>query len=106
MVMNIALRIWLPTDGALHVPWLAPVVEAVLIVVLVTSDPSNRTERVRLRRTAVILVSVFVAASLWATAVLISDLVTGASVTQSPDELLASGGLVWFGNNIAFALFY
>jgi hypothetical protein len=106
MAMNIALRLWLPTQGALHVPWLAPLTEAVLIVVLVTSDPGNRAERVRLRRTAFILVSLFVAAALWATALLIRDLVTGASVTQSPDELLASGGLVWVGNNVAFALLY
>jgi hypothetical protein len=106
MVLNIALRLWLPTDGALHVPWLAPLVEAVLIVVLVTSDPANREERVRLRRVALVLVGIFVAAALWATALLIRDLIEGKGVTQEPDELLASGAFVWLGNNIAFALLY
>ena len=48
----------------------------------------------------------FVAVALWATALLIRDLIEGAGVTQSPDELLASGGLVWLGNTIAFALLY
>jgi hypothetical protein len=106
MVLNIALRLWLPTDGALHVAWLAPVIEVVMIVVLVTSDPSNRAERVRLRRFALVLVWVFVTAALWATALLIRDLIEGTALTQSPDELLAMGAFVWLGNNIAFALLY
>jgi hypothetical protein len=106
MALNIAVRVWLPADGALHVPWLAPVIEAVLIAVLLTSDPSSPDERVRLRRFALVLVGVFVAAALWATALLIRDLIEGEGVTRSPDELLATGALVWLGNNIAFALLY
>jgi uncharacterized membrane protein len=106
MALNIAVRLWLPAEGALHVPWLAPVIEAILIVVLVTSDPSNHAERVRLRRVAFALVVVFVAAALWATALLIRDLIDGTGVTNSPDELLAAGALVWVGNNISFALLY
>jgi hypothetical protein len=106
MTLNIAVRVWLPAEGALHVPWLAPAIEAILIVVLVTSDPSNHAERVRLRRVAFALVVVFVTAALWATALLIRDLIEGTGVTQSPDELLAAGALVWVGNNIAFALLY
>ncbi|HEX5619854.1 MAG TPA: hypothetical protein VFX51_15645 [Solirubrobacteraceae bacterium] len=106
MTLNIAVRVWLPAEGALHVPWLAPVIEAILIVVLVTSDPSNHAERVRLRRVAFALVVVFVTAALWATALLIRDLIDGTGVTQSPDELLAAGALVWIGNNISFALLY
>jgi hypothetical protein len=106
MAFNIALRVWLPADNALHVPWLAPAVEAVMIVVLLTSDPNSREERVRLRRVALSLVGLFVAAALWATALLIRDLVAGEGVSQEPDELLATGALVWLGNNIAFALLY
>ena len=106
MALNIALRVWLPADGALHVPWLAPLVEAVMIVVLLTSDPANREERIRLRRLALVLVGTFVAVALWATGLLIHDLIAGEGVTQEPDELLATGALVWLGNNIAFALLY
>lgn len=106
MALNIALRVWLPAEGALHVPWLAPLIEAVMIVVLLTSDPASRADRVRLRRFALLLVGIFVAAALWATALLIRDLIEGEGVTQAPDELLASGALVWLGNNIAFALLY
>jgi hypothetical protein len=106
MALNIAVRAWLPADSALHVPWLAPLIEAVMIVVLLTADPSNRAERVRLRRVALVLVFAFVTAALWATALLIRDLIEGKGVTQSPDELLATGALVWLGNNIAFGLLY
>jgi hypothetical protein len=106
MLLNIGLRFWLPTQGALHVPWLAPLIEGVMIVVLVTSDPANREERVRLRRFALFLVGVFVAAALWSTGLLVYDLIEGKGVTQAPSELLASGALVWLGNNIAFALLY
>jgi hypothetical protein len=106
MGLNVALRVWLPAEGAVHVPWLAPLAEGLLIVVLLTSDPANREERVRLRRLALLLVGIFVAAALWSTGLLIYDLIQGEGVTQEPDELLASGALVWLGNNIAFALLY
>ena len=49
---------------------------------------------------------VLVVAALWATALLIYDLIKGIGVTNSPSELLAEGGLVWLGNNVAFALLY
>ena len=52
MALNIAVRVWLPGEGALHVPWLLPAIEAVLLVVLLVSDPSAPAERERLRRVA------------------------------------------------------
>jgi hypothetical protein len=106
MALNIALRLWLPATSALHVPWLAPVVEAILLVVLISSRPDDRAERMRLRRLALLLVGLFIAAALWATGLLIYELIEGTGVSQSPTELLASGGLVWLGNNISFALLY
>jgi hypothetical protein len=88
------------------VPWLLPALEGVLVVVLITSNPSSAEERMRLRRSALVLVGLLVAASLWATAVLIYDLIKGTGNTNHPAELLASGGLVWLGNNLTFALLY
>jgi hypothetical protein len=52
------------------------------------------------------LVSLLVVAALWGTVLLVYDLIKGIGVTNSPQELLASGGLVWVGNNLAFALLY
>jgi hypothetical protein len=106
MVLNIALRIWLPGEAAVHAPWLLPTIEGVLLVVLVTSDPAGLAERRRLRRVSLVLVGVLVAAALWATVVLVDDLIRGKGVTNSPSELLASGAVVWLGNNLAFALLY
>lgn len=39
MALNIALRVWLPGESAVDVPWLVPAIEAVLLVVLFTSNP-------------------------------------------------------------------
>jgi hypothetical protein len=106
MAVNIAVRVWLPGEGVGHVPWLFPSVEGVLVVVLLTSNPSGAAERHRLRVVSLILIGVLVAAALWATAVLVRDLIDGTGVSQSPSHLLASGGIVWLGNNLAFGLLY
>jgi hypothetical protein len=52
------------------------------------------------------LVCLLVLAALWATALLVTDLIRGKGVTNSPTELLAVGGTVWLGNNLAFSLLY
>jgi uncharacterized membrane protein len=106
MVLNIALRVWLPREGAIRVVWLLPAIEAALLITLVTSDPAGPVERRRLRRLALILVGTLVAAALWATVLLVDDLIRGTSVSNSPSELLASGAVVWLGNNLSFALVY
>jgi hypothetical protein len=107
IVLNVSLRIWLPSDRAVSVPWLLPAVEVGLLVVLLVSDPAGDDRRaVRLRQLAIVLVSLLVAAALWATAVLIQHLVTGDQQTADGARLLASGALVWLGNILAFSLFY
>jgi hypothetical protein len=106
MVVNISVRIWFPRDGVIHIPWLAPLLEAGLVIVLLTADPSGPAERRRLRRLTIVLVGLLVVASLWATALLIHDLITGEGNADNPDELLASGALVWVGNNVVFAVVY
>ena len=106
LVVNIAVRVWLPGESEIHVPWLLPAIEVALLVVLVTSDPTGPVERLRLRRISLILVGLLVAAALWATAVLVDDLVRGVGVSNHADQLLASGAIVYLGNNLAFALLY
>ena len=106
LVMNIAVREWLPGEGAIHVPWLVPTIEIILLLVLVTSDPLTLGQRRRLHRVALTLAGILVAAALWATVLLVADLLRGTGVTNSPDQLLASGGIVWLGNNLAFGLLY
>jgi hypothetical protein len=106
MALTIALRIWLPGGSTVRVPWLVPALEAGLLLVLL-AGPAGLAERAhRLRRAALGLVVVLVAATLWSTALLVYDLIEGTGVTQSAGKLLAAGGLVWLGNNLAFALLY
>jgi uncharacterized membrane protein len=107
MVLNIAVRVWLPNEAAVRLPWLVPGVETVLLIALVTFDPKEYEVRRRWARPLVVgLVIVLVCAALWATIVLVYDLINGTGVSQSATRLLATGGLVWLGNNLAFGLLY
>jgi uncharacterized membrane protein len=105
--LNVGLRVWLPREAAVRVPWLLPAIEVLLLVVLLVADPANLVRRRRtLRRVALALVVVLVLAALWSTALLLYDLVRAEGVTQSATRLLATGAVVWLGNNLAFALLY
>ena len=106
MALNIALRVWLPNDSPVRVAWLVPAIEAVLLVVLVVGPANVPVSRRWVRRVSMTLVIVLVAAALWATTLLIYDLIKGEGVTETPSELLASGAVVWLGNNLSFALLY
>jgi len=105
--LNIGIRIWLPSQSSVRVPWLIPTLEVALLVLLVVSHPGNvaRSHR-RVRVVALTLVTVFVLSALWATILLVYDLIKGIGVTQSATRLLATGALIWLGNNLAFALLY
>jgi uncharacterized membrane protein len=110
MAINIALRVWLPRGGAVRLPWLVPALEVVVLVLLLlllTSDPDGVRRRARwLHKLSVAFVCVLVAGALWATTLLVYDLVKGIGETNSPTKLLATGSVVWLGNNLAFALLY
>jgi hypothetical protein len=106
MVLNIVVRVWLPREGVIRMPWLLPVIEGVLLVVLLTNDLSSPSERSQARRLVLVIVGLLVAAALWATALLVRDLIKGTGVSNDPSELLASGAIVWLGNNLAFGLLY
>ena len=57
VVLNTALRVWLPTENVVAVPWLLPALELVLLCVLVASDPLGVDRRSRwLRRVSIGLV--------------------------------------------------
>ena len=107
LVLNISLRVWLPTEGAIRVPWVLPAIEGALIVVLLANGRREGARQARtLRRLALALVILLLAAALWATVFLIYDLIHGTGLTNSPTRLLASGALIWLGNNLAFAMLF
>ncbi len=106
MALNLAARIYIPNESVAHVPWLVPAIEVVLLFVLLTSNPTGAAERRRLHRVTIAIVGLLVLAALWATVVLLHDLIEGSGVSQNPSELLASGAEVWLGNILAFAMLY
>ena len=92
--LNAAVRLWLPAENVMAVPWLAPAIELVLLGVLVASDPLGVDGRAWwLRRVSMGLVLVLVGAALWATVILTDHLINGAAQTNSAGYLLASGAL-------------
>ena len=106
LVLNIGLRLRLPNETAVRVPWLVPAIEVVLLTVLLVGHPGGVVSHKRLHRISLILVAILVLAALWATMLLVYDLINGLGVTNNPRQLLAAGGLVWLGNNLSFALLY
>jgi hypothetical protein len=107
MAFTIASRLWLPGQSAIRLPWLVPALEAALLVALVAGNPARLARRSHWVHTiAVAIVILLVVAALWATGFLVYDLIEGHGVSQSATRLLASGALVWFGNNLAFGMLY
>ena len=107
MALHIALRVWLPSGAAFRLPWLVPAIEAILLALLIAGHPGSFAKHARtLRRIAVTFACVLVVVALWSTGLLVYDLIRGSGVSNSPSELLASGALIWLGNNISFALLY
>jgi len=107
MAANIAVRVWLPQERIVRLPWLVPALEALLLVLLLVGDPANLARRTPwVRRIVLALVFLFVAGALWSTTLLVYDLVKGTGVANSADQLLATGAVVWLGNNLAFAMLF
>jgi hypothetical protein len=89
-----------------RLPWLVPALEVVLLVALLTVDPKGVAEARRRRQGALAVVGLLVLAALYGTCVLIRELIVGTGVAEEPGYLLAAAVVVWFGNNLAFALLY
>ena len=48
MAINVALKVWLPHEGAIRAPWAVPAVEGLLLVLLL-AGPANAAGRRWLR---------------------------------------------------------
>lgn len=87
--------------------WVVAGFESALILVLLVRVPERRDRRARvLRRLSIGLVGALIGIALWATVVLVYELIVGGAVTNSANQLLSVGALVWVGNNLAFSLLY
>jgi hypothetical protein len=86
--------------------WLLPGVEAVLLAILVASDPTRMTSRSPLLRTLSLgLIAVASLGNLYSAVNLVIGLVRGTE-GNDPTALLANGGNIWLTNIIIFGLWY
>lgn len=107
VITAMLLTVLLPDEVRLGPPWLLPSIEGLLLLVIVFSDPGRISRRSAwLRAVSVGLVAVLALAALWSTVLLVDQLVNGGAITQSAEELLDAGLLVWVSNNLAFSLLY
>jgi hypothetical protein len=107
IAITVALRILEPDRESLGPTWLVPGIEIAMLGALLAADPARVAARASwLRRLSIALVLSLVVVAVSSTAVLISDLIRGATVAQSAGPLLTSGALIWLGNCLVFGLLY
>jgi uncharacterized membrane protein len=107
VVTAIVLTLLAPVAVRAHPHWILPVLEGVLLVALIAGDPGKIDRRSALLRTlSTVLVAVLVLGAMWSTVRLVDDLIHGGPETNSANELLAAGAIVWVANTIAFALLF
>jgi hypothetical protein len=105
--ITVALRILEPDRESLGPTWLVPGIEIAMLGALLAADPARVAARAGwLRRLSIALVLSLVVVAVSSTAVLISDLIRGATVAESAGPLLTSGALIWLGNCLVFGLLY
>jgi hypothetical protein len=102
------LHLVLPTQYRVNPRWVVPVVLLVLLAVLVIGDPGRIDRRKPwLRAVTGIIIAFITVSNLFAAARLIADILANNKIfTNNPIGLLATGGVVWATNVIAFGLWY
>jgi hypothetical protein len=87
-------------------PWLLPVIEVVIIVVLIAANPVRmRRSTPMLRTLALGLIGVASLGTAWSVAMLIRDIVTGHDV-GSAARLLGTGAGIYLMNVLTFAVWF
>jgi hypothetical protein len=103
----IVLTLLLPEEVRFLPRWVMPLLEGGLLLAVVITDPGSIDRRDRgLRALSLGLVSLLMLGALVATVLLVDELLTKGSITNSAGELLRAGAIVWLGTNLAFSLLY
>ena len=107
VVAAMVLTVLLPDELSKGPTWLLLLVEGVLLVALIVSNPATLTSRANhIRILSIALVAVLVSYTLVVTGRLVDDLIHGGNETNSASELLTAGSVVWVSNILAFSLLY
>ena len=102
------LHVVLPAEYRVNPPWVAPVLLLALLATLIVGDP-GRIDRQRtwLRIVTGAVIAFITVANMYAAVRLVHDIVTNSKLfANSPTGLLATGGVIWATNVIAFGLWY
>jgi uncharacterized membrane protein len=107
IVVILTITLSRPAELRVAPAWLLPAFEVALLALLIAGHPARLTRRAAgLRLLSIAVVAVVLADTLAATVRLVDVLIHGGHATNSADQLLAAGALVWSGNVVAFALLY
>jgi hypothetical protein len=108
IIVVAGLHVALPAKYRVNPPWVAPAVLLALLAALLIGDP-GRIDRQKtwLRIITDIMIAFITVANLFAAVHLVRDILTNNKVFASnAPGLLATGGVIWATNVIAFGLWY
>jgi hypothetical protein len=108
IVVVVGLHVGLPAKYRVNPAWILPVVLLGLLAALIIGDP-GRIDRQKtwLRVTTSAVIALLTLANLLAAARLVSDIITVNKLfANNATALLATGGVIWATNVIAFGLWY
>lgn len=108
IVATAALHVALPAKYRVSPAWLAPAVTVLLLAALIVGDP-GRIDRQKtwLRLTTGSVIAVVTLANLYAAVRLVTDILTNNKLfVANATGLLATGGVIWATNVVAFGLWY
>src|SRR5262245_37719136 len=107
VLILVAMPFLTPLPRTTGLVWVLPIVCVPLLIAIVAVDPGRIDRRSSLLRFLGVLLTSFLAlTALVATIRLVVELVRGAPNLDTAGELLLSGGFVWVGTILAFALLY
>src|SRR5208282_6699804 len=108
-IMAVALlHVALPAKYRVDPPWVVPAVLLALLAALIIGDP-GRIDRQKawLRIVTGAVIAFITLANLYAAARLVHDIITNNKLfANNATGLLATGGVIWVTNVIAFGLWY
>ncbi len=108
ILVVVGLHLVLPSKYRVNPGWVLPAVLLALLAALIIGDP-GRIDRQKpwLRVTTGIVIAVLTLANLFAAGRLVGDIITTNKLfAANAVGLLATGGVIWATNVIAFALWY
>jgi hypothetical protein len=105
VVVAIALQLALPVRLILGPPYLLPIAEAAILLMLVVANPGRVVRRsAGIRVCALVLLGVLSASNATSAGLLVHEIVGGSSTSGA--RLLLEGVYIWLTNVIAFGLWY